>query len=669
MVKVKIRPPWILFTCTPEEGSRHHMVSTSCKYDGTFKAFKAPFGARQLINLKTTYPNAQVIMGQEHIDKLKTEMVELDKGKEVFYHSLKSDPKELLKYLDCEDVMKGTPREVQIKGLAYLQCFKYGALFADCGAGKTNTVLWDIARKYKFKELRPSSVLVLGKLATLFTGWEDDTKDFTYLKSLVLWEESQPAEETITDEKIINDHGPKPRKGKGTKRRAIEYYHRSTGKRAILRSARKYDPKKHERKLRQWRQIGDDKYGEETLATLHRLDVRAESIRGKIFSHEHDIHILNHDGALQFEKELIERNYDMVVIDESTVIKNPKSKLLSAVKNIAKNARYRVILSGTPQPQGEQDLWGQFSFIDDGLTFGTSYKEFLQENFEVITLGSNEKGTYSGEKILPRKHGKNGKMGTKEFVQGRMNNRIFRARLKDCVDIPEPASQIIEVRLTSKLRKAYDQMKEEMKVELENSETVTAEVHLAKIMKLRQLASGFIMKKNEDGKGSKAIQIDTVNPKLEALKDLINEIPKDEKIVIFAYYKEEIKRILEYLGPEARAIYGGESDKKKLKAPVDFVHDPSVRFLVCQPASAAYGVNKLTVSRYMIFYSIGYEADYLYQAKHRIYRPGQTRVAIFYFLCSIDTIDNDVVRVVGIKELSQQKTININLIKSFKEAP
>ena len=663
MVRVKIKPPFILFTCTPEEGSRAHQVSLSCKYDGKFKAFKAPFGARQLVNLKRIYPNAVIEMGQEHVDKLKEDINKLDFARQHYYTVLSQDPEEVLRDLDCKDVIKGVPREVQIKGLAYLKHFNYAALFADCGTGKTNTVLWDIARKYKFKELRPSSVLVLGKLSTLFTGWEQDIKDFTHMSGLVLWESTKPSKENKTDEEVICDHGPKP-EGKGVKKRSVEYYFRSSGRPAVIRSSRKYNPNIHERKVREWKQVGDVKYGKETLSTLHRLDVRAESIKGRIHSYEHDVHILNHDGALQFEKELVKRNYDMVIIDESTVIKNPKSKLLKAVRNIAANARYRVILSGTPQPQGEQDLWGQFYFIDDGITFGSSYREFLQENFEVISLGSKEKGTYSGEKILPRKHGHNGMIGTKEYVQGRMLNRTFRARLRDCVDIPEPSSRVIEVRMTDKLLKAYNQMKDEMRVELENGESVSAEIHLAKIMKLRQLASGFIMKKDDEGR-SRAIQIDSVNPKLEALKDLISEIPSDEKIVIFAYYKEEIKRILEYLGNEARAIYGGAKDTDKLQAPVDFVHNPSVRFLVCQPASAAYGVNKLTVSRYMIFYSIGYEADYLYQAKHRVYRPGQKHAVMFYYLCSVDTIDNDVVTVVGIKEDKQQQTINVNLIKKF----
>jgi superfamily II DNA or RNA helicase len=68
--------------------------------------------------------------------------------------------------------------------------------------------------------------------------------------------------------------------------------------------------------------------------------------------------------------EFIQRNKFLLVVDESTIIKNPKADQTKAVFKIAKNASYSRILTGTPITQSPLDLWAQCRVLsEDALPY------------------------------------------------------------------------------------------------------------------------------------------------------------------------------------------------------------------------------------------------------------------------------------------------------------
>lgn len=647
MVEVRVVPPFILFTCPVEVGDRASSISTSCKYDKRYQAFKAPFGMPQMVNLYRTYPNAIIVEGQQYVDKLKAQNVDYHQAKDHYSKVFKDE----IVSSEFNYNFKLKPFHHQLEALRYLDSWAGAALFMDCGTGKTATSIWDIDLKYRANKIRKSSVLVVGKLMTLFSGWYEDCAEFADLSADVLW---QPSKTKIVkgEKEILNNHGPKP-PGKGKTYEKTKYYFKKSGKEAVLSSASKFNERKHIRKLHSWKQVGDQQYGDETLTAITIRNIRSENIRAQIASDEYDVHIINHEGILGFEKELIARNYDYIIVDESTVLKNPKGKIYAALLKVAANSKYRRILSGTPSPQGPQDLWSQFFFLDNGLTLGASHKEFMDYAFNMVKLGTQERGTYSGVMPVIRKHGAEGKIGTLEYVNSRLQNRIYRCKLRDCVDLPPLTFRKLDVFLDDETQRHYDKMKEELFIELENKK-IEVTIDLAKIMKLRQITSGFIIDKEGNiCKTSKR------SAKMEVFGQFIEEIDPTEKVVIFAIYKEEIRSLLNKFGKEAVSIYGDTSAKDKLENQKRFINDPSVRYIICQPDSAAYGVNKLTIARYLVFYSIDYRADTMYQAIKRIERTGQLRSMFVLYLCAKGTIDEAVLRKVNMKRVIQQETIDV----------
>lgn len=70
--------------------------------------------------------------------------------------------------------------------------------------------------------------------------------------------------------------------------------------------------------------------------------------------------------------------FDMVVLDESSSFKNHQSKRFKALKMVRNRITRLVELTGTPAPNGLEDLWAQIFLLDGGARLGktiSSYRE------------------------------------------------------------------------------------------------------------------------------------------------------------------------------------------------------------------------------------------------------------------------------------------------------
>ena len=660
-LKLWIHPTEIHCQCTAEEASKLEGIGDGVNWDGRRKKYTIPFGPHQLKFLKAKFPNLEVVEGIEYIHRLKHSITNIHNSTQAMADAVESD----LDVVRNRDFVRPErqPFSHQIDGLFYLGHFEGAALFADCSTGKTGMILWDIESAIKEGRIGNSSALVVGKLMTLETGWESDTSEFTSLSALNLWEPSK-SKTIYKDQTEIADHGEKPA-GKGKSKSKVVFYKKDSDSPVMLRSARDFNPRRHRKMKQKWKEIkvGEEvvKYGKEYIQEFEVINIRTENMKKKIASREHNVHVINHESLINFEKELLARRYDYIVIDESTAIKNHRSKAFQSLIKVAAWSKYRRVLSGTPSPQGPQDLWSQFFFLDWGVTFGASHSNFISQNFSIFELTGKD-GKFAGRIINPLRPGQNGHIGTFNYVENRFKDRIFRVKLRDCIDLPPLREMVITVHLDDTQRKHYNDMEEQMMMELDDGSNIDVTVNVAKVAKLRQITGGFVLNKEKQVK-----EVSKRNSKLIEFLSLLEEFGPEEKVVIFAEYRAEIDILLKTLGESAVAIYGGVTDVKKIEAQKRFIGDPTVKYIVCQPQSAAYGVNGFNkVARYLIFYSLSYQADTIYQAIKRIERTGQTLPMIVYYLIAKDTIDEGIYESTKDKEATQQKTINVDILKYLK---
>ena len=136
------------------------------------------------------------------------------------------------------------------------------------------------------------------------------------------------------------------------------------------------------------------------------------------------------------------------------------------------------------------------------------------------------------------------------------------------------------------------------------------------------------------------------------------EIRPDEKIVIFAEFRWEIKMIAErYKDLGTVTIYGANKGSEKVENLDEFLTNPKVRIVIAHPQSAGHGVT-LVNARYMIFYSMSYSSELNNQSIARIERAGQRLPMFIYYLQCDETIDEVMYEVVAAKSLTESDLID-----------
>lgn len=325
---------------------------------------------------------------------------------------------------------------------------------------------------------------------------------------------------------------------------------------------------------------------------------------------------------------LIEWNPEIVAIDESHRIKNAQSQSAKACHKLGKICKYAIALTGTPEGNDKiLDLWSQFQFIYPGLLPPT-FTDFKEEYCIMVNRPHNKDGDTHKE-IIKFKN-------VKQLVQ-KIKPYMIRMRTPDNMlyqDIP------YRVDLGVKAQKLYKQMAKDFLAEIDN-EVVTASIALTKMMKLCQIAGGFI--KDEDG-----IAHFVHNDKLEAMDEIIDELKESgvDRIVIFARFRWELEQIRKRLTSwPVYEISGRIKDPNQTKLAVELFNSDG-GIMVCQSAAGSESLN-LQSANYMIFYSIDYSYIHHVQARGRILRYGQKKTCYFYQLRARGTMDNAMYRALG----------------------
>ena len=412
---------------------------------------------------------------------------------------------------------------------------------------------------------------------------------------------------------------------------------------------------------------------------------RKEKILEKL-NEEADLYIINHEGVKVFMEELAAKRFEKVVVDESTILKSftglhsriSGGVLGKAIMAVAEHAVYRVIMSGTPAPNGPEDLWGQFHFLDpDGILLEAGFKDFRQHYMERIVFGRLKKDK-DGNDIPGEPENRNTPSkwvmtkGAEKIIHSIIDPHVFRVRIRDHLkDLPPKTVVKRAIQMKPSQQKIYDDVQKELWVFLKDGK-VSTENALTELIKLRQVTGGFLIA--DDGEPR---PLDD-NPKVEMMDQLLNdEIDSEHKVVIFAQYRWEIEMLQNrYKDHGVVTVYGGNTGNNNLKNLNTFMEDPKCRIIILHPRSAAHGIT-LTMAHYMIFYSVSYSSEENYQSVARIERASQKNPMFVYYLLAKAkkgfSIDEIIYKVLISKQRKQellldlkQGDIDSDILKTWK---
>jgi SNF2 family DNA or RNA helicase len=305
----------------------------------------------------------------------------------------------------------------------------------------------------------------------------------------------------------------------------------------------------------------------------------------------------------------------LIILDESTYVKNTRAQRTRALAELAAVFPYRLILTGTPITRSPLDAFGQFEVLEKGCLGFNSYLAF-ERKYAVyqpqrITGGRMIQVPTSFQNL--------------DDLEQRIAALSFRARAADCLDLPPVIVRQIPVTLSGPQAIAYAQLTNDMMAELEGGNFLDGRNILARYGKLAQVVGGHAHMVDGDGRPS-GVKTFVPNPKLDALLeylDLLFEDP-DAKAVVFCQYVAEVEQILDATNHwSPAAMYGAVHPRMRDVGRQRFAEDSTCRLMVNQYQCGSKGLN-LTAANTLIFYSLTFSLEDYLQAQKRVHRSGQT---------------------------------------------
>ena len=306
-------------------------------------------------------------------------------------------------------------------------------------------------------------------------------------------------------------------------------------------------------------------------------------------------------------------NIDATFFDQSTCASNRSTVSFRVCNHFSEAASVRFGLAGRAFGRDPGQLFYQFYLADRGRAFGKLIGIF-RDSFYYKSFPK-----WGGIQYNFRKR------RSKQFTKFTLASSL-RYSVDECVDLPPKVMVNKEcefpkenwdyfVRARDELLKAKGKYRE-----VRNS-----------FLQMRQISSGFVGFIDDESGDRAEIEFE-VNPKLNLLMDIVNELPEDKKCIIIHEFTWSGRKISEQLTKaklEHGWLYGGTKDWTPIKE--SFNNDDDYRFLVANWKKASMGLN-LQKANYLIFYESPVAVIPRSETEGRVHRTGQLYKQFVYDL-------------------------------------
>jgi SNF2 family DNA or RNA helicase len=320
-----------------------------------------------------------------------------------------------------------------------------------------------------------------------------------------------------------------------------------------------------------------------------------------------------------------------LVIDESSRFKDPSTKRFKALKKHLKGFQRRLILTGTPTPQGIGDLWSQVGILDLGERLETSLTRFREKYMQPDQMNRHTRVVYSWKP----------KLGADLQVQEKIQDICLSLKAGDYLQLPTLSNIYHSIELDKNVRKQYDQLRKDMVADI-GKERITAPTAAALAGKLLQFTSGAVYA--EDGEAQEVHRA-----KLERLESIMEE--SSSPTLVFYHFKHSLNRLrLQF--PQAVVL-----DDDNIAA----WRRGEIRMLLAHPQSGGIGLNlqcNVGETAQTVWFDLPWSSENYIQANARIYRQGQEKPVIIHHLVLSNSIDKHVVKVLEGKINLQDALLN-----------
>ncbi len=176
-----------------------------------------------------------------------------------------------------------------------------------------------------------------------------------------------------------------------------------------------------------------------------------------------DIYIINRENVQWLiEESKLPFNFDTLVVDELSSFKNYQAKRFQALMKVRPKVKRIIGLTGTPSANGLMDLWAEFRLLDMGARLGRFISHYRLDYFQPDKRNGQVIFSY---KPLP---------GAEQRIYDKISDITISMKSTDLLKMPELISSEYTVRLSDEERKRYDELKQDLVLQLPDGDITAA---------------------------------------------------------------------------------------------------------------------------------------------------------------------------------------------------
>ena len=393
------------------------------------------------------------------------------------------------------------------------------------------------------------------------------------------------------------------------------------------------------------KRVAENTWSKETAKWDHLKHLRISKIMGtqaernKALQTPADIYVINRENVVWLVDMVGSRwPFPIVVIDELSSFKSIQAKRWRALRRVRGRIKRIIGLTGTPRPNGLEDLFPEIYLLDQGERLGRTIGAFRARY--LVPEKMNGHIVYS---YRPRE-------GAEAEVYGKLADICMSIKKEDVLSLPGQIYEDIELTPPPALLKQYKQFERDSVLECLDAEgEIVAGSAAALTNKLLQFANGAIYDIE-----SKPHRIHDL--KLDALEELLEEAGGDPVLVLYAY-KHDAERIRERV--KCRALDKPED--------IDAWNRGEIPVALAHPASIGHGLNLQDGGHLLVWFGLPWSLELYQQANERLNRPGQKNVCRIYHLILKGTHDERVLQALQKKEKGQAaalEALRLEIVKN-----
>jgi len=334
---------------------------------------------------------------------------------------------------------------------------------------------------------------------------------------------------------------------------------------------------------------------------------RDEAVRGT------DIVVVNHENLVDFLTKH-SKAFDCFVVDELSKFKGPTSAKWRPVLKHTDHMQTRIGLTGSPVPNGPEDLFAQTRIIDRGRRLGRDWVQWRAAN-----MREQSENVWKARK------------GTLEKSLAAIADMTFILSPENWA--PPPVRHVkVPVTLPDSIRRIYGELDKASVADVEG-ELMMPGGRAQVVNKMRQLCAGFVY--DETGEG-KRLDMFRVN----AICDVVDQ--QTSPVLLVYDYREQLDELrLRY--PDAPVLGNGTTRKVAAGAVEDW-NARRLRVLIAHPAAFSHGLNLQFGGHVVCWCSLPWSLDHFDQTIMRLAREGQTAPeTVSYATVAVDTVEEETV--------------------------